>query len=314
MNGNADLHVVLGASGGIGSAVVRELVGRGRKVRAVNRGGDADVPEGVERTKGDVSTPEGARAATAGAAVVYHCAQPAYNRWPEEFPPMNEAVIEGAAAAGAKLVFADNLYMYGPTEMPMTDATPERATSRKGRVRARMAGRLREVHREGKVRATMGRSSDYFGPRGTDTGAGEMMFGAAVRGKTVRWAGDLDVAHTLHYLEDTARGLVTLGEREEADGRAWILPSAPATTPRRFVEMVFAEAGRPAKVQSTSKTVMRLAGLFVPPAREIPDIWYQFDRPFVADASGFEKVFGPARVTPHEEAIARTVRWFKERA
>ncbi len=28
---------------------------------------------------------------------------------------MTEAMIEGAAAAGAKLVFADNLYMYGPT-------------------------------------------------------------------------------------------------------------------------------------------------------------------------------------------------------
>lgn len=66
-------------------------------------------------------------------------------------------------------------------------------------------------------------------------------------------------------------------------------------------------------MQATSKNMMRLTGLFIPPARELPDIWYQFDRPFVADASGFERAFGPATVTPHEEAIARTVAWFGAR-
>ena len=118
-----ELHVVLGASGGTGSAVVRELVRRGHRVRAVNRSGDADVPDGsaVERAKGDVADPEGARRACAGASVVYHCAQPEYTKWREEFPPMADAVIDGAAAAGAKLVFADNLYMYGRTDrLPRT--------------------------------------------------------------------------------------------------------------------------------------------------------------------------------------------------
>ena len=56
MNGS-ELHAVLGASGGIGSAVVRELDRRGYRVRAVNRRGDADVPEEVERAAGDASTP-----------------------------------------------------------------------------------------------------------------------------------------------------------------------------------------------------------------------------------------------------------------
>ena len=132
-------HVVLGAAGGTGSAVVRELAARGRRVRAVTRGGTSDAPEGVEQLAADVGTAEGAARACEGAAVVYHCAQPPYREWAELFPPMTQAVIDGAAAAGAKLVFADNLYVYGPPDGPMTEETPQRAQGKKGRTRIEMA-------------------------------------------------------------------------------------------------------------------------------------------------------------------------------
>ena len=110
MSSASALHVVLGAAGGTGSAVVGELGVRGLPVRAVTRSGAADVPEGVEQIAADVATPDGARRACAGAAVVYHCAQPPYTDWPAAFPPLTEAIADGAAAAGAKLVLADNLY------------------------------------------------------------------------------------------------------------------------------------------------------------------------------------------------------------
>src|SRR5262245_7047634 len=120
----SDLHVVLGASGGIGNALVRELAARGRRVRAVDRGGTAPVPADVEVRAADVATRDGAAHACADAAVVYHCAQPAYGRWRQEFLPMTRAVLHGAATAGARLVLADNLYMYGPVDRPMTCPTP----------------------------------------------------------------------------------------------------------------------------------------------------------------------------------------------
>jgi uncharacterized protein YbjT (DUF2867 family) len=116
----AERHVVLGAAGGAGSAVVQELAARGHPARAVTRGGNADVPEGVEQMAADVGTAEGARRACEGAAVVYHCVQPDYKKWPELFPPITRAVFDGAAEAGAKLVFADNLYLYGTPDGPMT--------------------------------------------------------------------------------------------------------------------------------------------------------------------------------------------------
>ena len=317
MNGN-ELRVVLGASGGIGSALVRELVSRGYRVRAVNRGGDAEVPKGsmeatVERAKGDVTTPEGAKAAVAGASVVYHAAQPDYTKWPEEFPPMTNAIIEGVASAGAKLVFADNLYMYGPSPQPMTEETPQRATSRKGKTRILMAGKLLEAHRSGKVRTTMGRASDYYGPRGTGSLAGDTLFGAAIEGKTLRWPASLDVPHQFNYLPDIARALVTLGERDEADGEAWHLPAAEPVTGRRLTEMVLAETGIPTKAATFSRSMTHVIGIFVPPLREFPEIWYQYDRPFWADVSKFQQTFGPFGPTSHEEAVRQTVEWFRRR-
>jgi len=148
----APAHVVLGASGGTGSAVVRELAARGLRVRAVTRTGRTEAPEGIEQLAADVGTIEGARRACEDAAVVYHCAQPPYTEWSELFPPMTRAVIDGAAAAGAKLVFADNLYVYGPPNGPMTEETPQRAQGKKGRIRIEMADAVLGAHAEGNVR------------------------------------------------------------------------------------------------------------------------------------------------------------------
>src|SRR5215207_540667 len=163
---SGSLHVVVGASGGTGGALVRELDRRGHRVRAVNRRGDAPAPAGVERLAADVATVDGAKAAAEGAAVVYHCAQPPYTDWPAAFPPLTEAIAEGAAAAGAKLVLADNLYLYGPHDGPLTEDLPAAATGPKGRTRARMAEGLLDRHRQGRLRVAIGRASNYYGPGG----------------------------------------------------------------------------------------------------------------------------------------------------
>lgn len=312
MNTNGDLHVVLGATGGTGSALVEELVRRGHRVRAVSRSGRA--PEDVEGFAADVSSSAGTKAASSGAAVVYHAAQPEYTKWNEEFPAMTEAIVEGAASAGAKLVFADNLYMYGPkSKQPLTEVTPQKAEGKKGRVRILMAEKLLEAHRAGKVRVAIGRASDYYGPGGTGTIAGEMVFGAALAGKTVRWPGSLDTPHQFNYLPDLARALVTLGERDEAEGEVWHLPAAEPIMGRRFIDLVSSKTGKPARASATPRAMMRAIGLFSPFIREVVETMYQFEKPFYADASKYERTFGPFEPTPHDEAIEHTTTWFRKR-
>jgi nucleoside-diphosphate-sugar epimerase len=289
------------------------LVARGLPVRAVTRSGAADVPVGVEQVAADVATPEGARRACAGAAVVYHCAQPAYTKWVELFPPLTRAVLDGTADAGAKLVFADNLYVYGPPEGPMTEETPQRAQGKKGRIRIEMAAAILRAHAEGRLRCTIGRSSDYYGPRGTTSTVGDNLMKPLLRGKRARWVGSLDQPHTLNYLEDMARALVTLGEREEADGQVWHLPAAEPLTGRQFLMLTYDAAGLPSKAGVASRPMIKLVGVFNPLVRELNETLYQFERPFVSDASKFQGAFGPFEPTPHQEAVRRTVEWYRRR-
>jgi nucleoside-diphosphate-sugar epimerase len=280
-------------------------------VRAVTRSGATDVPEGVEQVAADVATPDGARRACAGVTVVYHCAQPPYTEWVESFPPLTRAVLDGAAEAGAKLVFADNLYVYGPPEGPMTGETPQRAQGRKGRVRVEMAAAVLRAHGEGRSRCTIGRSSDYYGPRGTTTTVGDTLMKPLLQGKRARWVGSLDQPHTLNYLADIARALVTLGERTEADGQVWHLPAAEPLTGRQFLALVYEAAGLAPKVGVASRPMIRLVGVFNPLVRELNETLYQFERPFVSDASKFQGAFGPFEPTSHQEAVQRTVEWFR---
>jgi nucleoside-diphosphate-sugar epimerase len=307
-----ELHVVFG-TGAVGMSVMDELIRRGpRRVRMVNRSGAARAPHGVEVVGGDATDEAFAREASEGASVVYFALNPPYSKWPELFPRLQAGVLEGAASAGAKLIAMENLYMYGPTDgRPITEDIPYAPNTRKGRVRAMMSKELMEAHRSGRVRVAIGRASDFFGPRVITSAAGEQVFGRAVEGKSAQVAGDPDQPHTYTYVPDIGRGLVVLGEREEALGRAWHLPSPETLTTRQFVEMIFEEVGKPARVQAAPKIVLRALGLFNPAIRETIEMLYEFEEPFVVDHSRFEREFGE-QATPLREAIQRTVRWYRE--
>ena len=225
-------------------------------------------------------------------------------------------MLDGAAAAGAKLVSMENVYMYGSTGgASITEDVPYAATTRKGRVRAQMAEQWQSAHRAGKVRATAGRASDFFGPRGRLSQMGERVFDRALAGKTAEVLGDPDQPHTFTYVPDIARGLVRLGERDEALGEAWHIPSAETRTTREFVRAVFehagtAQVGGGPKLRAMPNWLMPLIGLFNVPVRELREMRYEFEEPFVLDHSKFEKAFGQI-ATPLPEAIDATLEWYR---
>jgi nucleoside-diphosphate-sugar epimerase len=297
--------VVFGATGGIGRALTEELVSRGQRVRAVSRGGTPI--EGAEAVAADVTEADAAERAASGAGVVYHCVNPGYTKWPQLLPLVSRSILQAAQAVGAKLVYADNLYAYGPVNGRLTEDLPAAARGRKGRVRAQVAAELLAAD----ARVTIGRASDYYGPHGRMSNAGETLFGRLAEGKRPIWLGALDQPHTLHYLPDVARGLLVLAERDEADGEVWHLPAAEPLTAQQFIDLA---AGEGTQVQTIPRLALTVGGVFSPMLRELRETQYQFRAPFVSDSSKFEKAFGPFQVTPHREAVAATLEWFRASA
>lgn len=305
------IHVVLGANGGTGAAVTARLKAVGRRVRAVSRH-VASTSDGVEWLVGDVTRMDDLRLALQGATVVYHCAQPAYTRWSQEFPDMNHAILAACEEANVVLVAADNLYMYDASE-PISEASPEAPPTRRGALRKRLADELLAAHHAGRARVRIGRSSDYFGPGGTGSAIGDRLFDAILNGRKAQWMGSLDMPHTASYLPDMARALVLLGERDEADGRAWVLPADEPLTGRAFIGLAAEAAATTPKASAISPGMMLVAGLFSPMIRAYAEMLPQWTAPFTIDASSFQRAFGPFEVTPNREAIASTVAWFRER-
>lgn len=309
------MHVVLGASGGAGSAIVRALVARGEPVRAVTRSGKPS-PDVRDRSAGaawvasDARDADELRAATAGAAVIYHAVNVPYPDWPAALPAVMDAAIAAAAASGARLVYVDNLYMYGPISGPMREDLPAAASTKKGRLRARLANRLLAAHARGEVAATIGRCSDFFGPGVTASAAGPDLFCAILRGNPARWFGDLEQPHALTFIDDAAEGFVTLGRDARSLGEVWHLPAAPALTGREVIAMASEIAGTPARPRRVPPWAIRAAGLVDPMAREFAELTSQFARPFVVDSTRFTATFG-GTATPLRDALARWLAWYE---
>jgi nucleoside-diphosphate-sugar epimerase len=293
--------------------VAEELARRGKHVRVVSRSGKmAEAPQGVELLAGDLYDPAAVRKLTAGAVAAYQCAQPHYWEWPQKFPPLQAAIIAGLTGTGTKLVIGENTYMYGDTDgKPLTEALPYAATTRKGQVRAAMSEAALAAHQAGKVRVTLGRGSDFFGPWAVDSGFGSRVFYPALAGKAASFGGKLDLPHTATYIGDFGKALVLLGERDEALGQAWHVPSdRPQITQRQFAELLYRETGHPVQASGVTRWMMALAGLFIPGARETVEMMYEFEKPFVVDSGKFERAFG-VQATPIEEAIRATVAWYQ---
>jgi len=304
------LHVVFGA-GQVGYPLAERLLAEGRRVRIAKRS-SGHVPAGCEVVLGDAADRSFCVEAARGAATVYHCLNPPYDTriWAELMPRYMDNLIAASSAAGARLVVLDNVYMLGrPRGRVLNEDTPPDPCSRKGEIRARVAERLFEAHRRGDVIATAGRASDFYGPGGTMTGLGDFFWPRALAGKTAYSPYPVDAIHTYHYIPDVAAGLAALGCADSsAYGGPWMLPCAPAGTLRELVVRLSGTLGRDLKVAQLPRWLLKTLAVFMPLMRELDEMLYQWDEPFVVDDRRFRERFHviPAGV---DRAAADTVEW-----
>lgn len=303
------LHVVLGA-GQIGARLTAHLLAKGHRVRVVQRSARAASSPDVEHVSGDMTDLSFAESATRGAAVVYDCMNPPYHAWPELLLAIGKGGLHGATKAGAKLVALDCLYMYGRPRGPMNEDAPLAPCSRKGELRVALGELRLEASTCGDLRLAIGRASDFFGPDLPYSCWGDRFFQRLHAGKAGECMGDPDMPHSYTFADDVARALATLGEREEADGKVWHLPTPPAESTRALTKRLGRALGLDADVARVPRWVLQVAGLFSPFLREVKEMTYEWEVPFIIDDARFRATFGYG-ATPIDEAVATTASWAK---
>ena len=301
-------------SGNGWDALATHLAAGGEEVVVVSRRGSAPDVDGVRGVALDATDAWSLTAITHGADVLYNCANPRYDRWERDWPPLAAALLCAATGTGAVLVTLSNLYGYGPTDAAMSEDDELAATSRKGRVRAAMWRDALAAHDAGDLRATEVRASDFFGPGVTTTGVlGERVVPKILDTATVRLLGDLDVPHSWTYVPDVVRALAVVASEPAAWGRPWHAPTAAPLSARAAVAGLADAAGLPApSVRTIPWPLVRAVGVVSPQVRELREIRYQFDRPFVVDSSSFTRQFGVS-ATPVASSFAATVDWWRQR-
>ncbi len=277
-------------------------------MKVVTRSGSGPRHAGIELIAADAGDRHRLTAIAAGAEAIYNCANPPYHRWATDWPPLAASMLGAAETTSATLVTMSNLYGYADNSSPMKATDPLTPSSKKGAIRVGMWNEAIAAHHAGRVRVTEARASDYFGPGiGQNGHFGDRVVPKLMAGKSASVIGRTDVAHSWSYIDDVCATMVVLATDERALGRAWHVPTGPALTVQELADAVSRAAGHgQARVKSMPASLLRLAGLFVKPIRELKEMEYQFTAPFVIDAADTTATFG-LEVTPLAAQVEATI-------
>ncbi|MCP2315782.1 Nucleoside-diphosphate-sugar epimerase [Nocardia amikacinitolerans] len=295
-------HVVIGA-GATGSATARLLADSGDRVRLVTRSGSGPVHERIERVAADATDTTRLTELTRGAATLFNCAAPPYDRWPTDFPPLAAALLAAAERTGADYVMLGNTYGYGPVDGPVTAELPMAASSAKGSVRARMWHDARAAYEAGRVRVTEVRANDFLGAHAYSPFT-LMVGGQVLAGSAAWWPGDFDAPHSWTYTGDAARTLIAAARHEQSWGRAWHVPSSSEESVRELAVHLAAAAGAPEpRLNRMTLAELTEIGRTDSVMAEFPEMLYLYDRPNILDASSTTTTLH-VTATPIDEVLA----------
>jgi nucleoside-diphosphate-sugar epimerase len=304
---------ILGAGGVIGNEAVKLLSARKQPFRLVARNAHP-VPDAAEVISADLSDKDQTIRAVAGSSIVYLLVGLKYDHklWMEMWPRIMANTIEACKRSGAKLIFFDNVYMYGKVSGMMTEETPFNPCSKKGQVRAKVATSLVNEWKAGALTAMIARAADFHGPETPNGLPNALVFEPLAKNQKASWLANDSVPHSYTYTPDAARSLVTLAESESAWNQTWhVATSGNPPTGKEFIAMAAKELGVAPKYRVLSRPMVRLIGWFKPLVDEVYEMLYQNDSPYLFDSSKFERAFNFS-ATPYAEGIRATAASFQK--
>jgi nucleoside-diphosphate-sugar epimerase len=287
------MHTILGAGGPISNELVKILASRGKQIRLVGRN---PKPDGAaELRSADISNLDQTVDAVAGSKIVYLLIGLKYDRkiWRELWPKIMRNTIEACKRAGAKLIFFDNVYMYGKVAGPMTEGTPFNPCSEKGQIRAEVATTLLNEIKSGNLTAMFARAADFYGPDARTGVPNVLIFNKFALGSRANWLASDSKRHSLTYVPDAALALAMLADHEPAWNQTWHMPTRDnPPTGRELIESIAQAMGVRPRYFVLRKPVLKIAGLFDTTVRELYEMLYQYDSEYLFDSTKFQKAFG----------------------
>jgi nucleoside-diphosphate-sugar epimerase len=309
------LHTILGANGSIANELVPILLENNEQVRLVSR--NPKPVKGTETVAADATNYDDVLKAVQGSDIVYLLIGLDYkiDVWREKWPKIMRNAIDACKATNAKLIFFDNVYMYGKVDGAMTEETPFRPVSKKGEVRAEIATMLLNEMKAGNIKALIARAADFYGPgAGAKSVIGVLAFDKLLKGKTPQVFVNADLPHSYSYTTDAAKALYILSQHDEAFGQTWHMPTAsPALTHKEFVGLIAQQTNGTKKIQVVPKFMLKVLGWFNPLMKELYEMLYQNEYAYVFDSSKFDKAFN-FTPTSYQQGVKETIEWMKKQS
>lgn len=304
------MQTILGSTGIIGTELAKSLTAYTNEIRLVSRHpqkvnpADTLVPADLLNAGQTAEAIKGSDIVYLAAGLPYH-----YKVWQQQWPVVMQNVIAACKTHHARLVFFDNIYMYGPVKGVLTEETPFGATSRKGKVRAAIATLLLNEMKAGTLQGMICRAPEFYGPGKTLSGVNAMVFDNLRKGKPLQWLVDDQVKRTYIYTPDAARATACLGNDPSAWMQTWHLPCPDEyMNGKKFIELVSEIAGKQLRYKVLGKFLVKIGGLFNPLAREMQELLYQYDQDYNFSSDKFKKAFPDFKITSYREGITAIIK------
>jgi len=305
-------HTILGAGGSIGIPLAQTLLTNHKQVKLVSRKGFA--MEGAHSICADLLQYEQVQESVKGSEIVYLCAGLPYDLkiWQDQWPKVMRNTIDACKKHSAKLVFLDNVYMYGLVHGKMTENTPYNPCSKKGEVRARITLMLQEEIQNKNIDAIIARAADFYGPYTKQNSLPDIfVISKFLKGQKANWGISENKLHTFSYTIDTAKGMYMLAQNSECYGQVWHLPVCPQPiTGKEIIELIAKEMAVKPDYMVIKKWMMQMAGLGSKTIREVIEMLYQNEHDYLFDSSKFNSHFSFSPIS-YERGVKETVQYFK---
>ncbi|MGR3764474.1 NAD(P)H-binding protein [Rossellomorea sp. NS-SX7] len=305
--------MVVGASGGMGYALVNELVDRGIEVVAFARGEEklkglfgamdlVTIQPGNAEEKGHLIE------AGKGCDIIFHAMNMPYQDWQSKLIDMTENVIMAAEINNTRLAVVDNIYSYGKSGgNRLTEDKVKDPHTKKGKLRLKME----QMIKQSPVQAFICHFPDFYGPNATNTYFHHTL-DQLLKKKKAGFVGPGNVLREFIYTKDGAKIMVELACSPDAYGQSWNIPAVAPITGNDVEKLLKKLLGNDKQLYFITKPMFAIFALFAgKPMREALEMQYINYEPTILSGEKIEMLLGELNGTPYEKGIEETIAFMK---